>query len=279
MSISDYEVLGVSRDASKDDIKAAYKALALRYHPDKNKEDCDKFLEIKSAYERLMNKGTVGAGAGAEAEDLEVNSKFVIDTFMVLFNMLLKLKDSLQRNITVTMPVTIEDIYFKRVKKISLKVKRRAPDNDNAELKSVSEDFYISLIDYENEYVFEGKGDDCVIPKFKSGDVIIKLDIQKHPFVRIDGIFSKYDLYIAIDLDLYDYYFKENHELELFPGHCIRFNRSIGNNGLILPGEGLPYYLDDVERRGDLYITFEVILPEKSQLREFCKKIENDIKE
>ncbi|NLL99415.1 MAG: molecular chaperone DnaJ [Tepidanaerobacter sp.] len=53
-----YEVLGVSRDATEDEIKKAYRKLARKYHPDVNKEDKDaaeKFKEINEAYEVLKD--------------------------------------------------------------------------------------------------------------------------------------------------------------------------------------------------------------------------------
>ncbi|NLW24086.1 MAG: molecular chaperone DnaJ [Clostridia bacterium] len=53
-----YEVLGVSRDSSEDDIKKAYRKLARKYHPDVNpgdKEAEEKFKEINEAYEVLSD--------------------------------------------------------------------------------------------------------------------------------------------------------------------------------------------------------------------------------
>lgn len=57
-----YKILGVKRDASQKEIKKAYRKLALKWHPDKHKEDKEvaeeKFKEIAEAYEVLSNEET-----------------------------------------------------------------------------------------------------------------------------------------------------------------------------------------------------------------------------
>src|SRR5699024_11315087 len=85
-----YEVLGVDKEASKDEIKKAYRKLARKYHPDVNKEDDaeTKFKEAKEAYEVLGNEqkraqydqfghaGSQGGGFRSEEHTSELQSRF-----------------------------------------------------------------------------------------------------------------------------------------------------------------------------------------------------------
>ncbi|MBM2820571.1 MAG: cbpA [Candidatus Berkelbacteria bacterium] len=68
-----YNILGVSKTASQDEIKRAYRKLAHQYHPDKNQTDGEKFKEINQAYQVLSDPqkraqydqfGTVGTDPG-----------------------------------------------------------------------------------------------------------------------------------------------------------------------------------------------------------------------
>ncbi|MDJ0716292.1 MAG: molecular chaperone DnaJ [Prochloraceae cyanobacterium] len=95
-----YEILGVARNAGKEDIKSAYRRLARKYHPDVNKEPGaeEKFKEINRAYEILSEPETRarydrfgeagvagGAGAGAGFQDFGDMGSFA-DIFETIFS-------------------------------------------------------------------------------------------------------------------------------------------------------------------------------------------------
>ena len=53
-----YDILGLNKDASADEIKSAYRNMAKKYHPDLNKnnpEAAEKFKEVNEAYECLSD--------------------------------------------------------------------------------------------------------------------------------------------------------------------------------------------------------------------------------
>ena len=75
-----YETLGVSRQSSADEIKKSYRRLAMKYHPDRNKDNPDaekkfKYIneaysilsdpEKKQAYDQFGHAGVDGAAGGA----------------------------------------------------------------------------------------------------------------------------------------------------------------------------------------------------------------------
>lgn len=96
-----YDVLGVSKDASSEEIKSAYKQLAKKYHPDLNHEEgaADKFKEINEAYEVLGDEtkrknydtyGTAnpnGFGGGFNGGQGGFSGDFNFGGFDDLFNM------------------------------------------------------------------------------------------------------------------------------------------------------------------------------------------------
>src|SRR5579872_1328926 len=87
-----YEVLGVSKTATQEEIKAAYRKLAMKYHPDRNpdnKEAENKFKEAAQAYETLSDQGkraqydqfghtnqTTGSGGQGHYQDVNMDDIF-----------------------------------------------------------------------------------------------------------------------------------------------------------------------------------------------------------
>jgi len=99
-----YDILGVKKDATEKEIKKAFRKLAMKYHPDKNKEaDAEaKFREIAEAYETLSKKesrqqydrygatGTGGGGGGGSGSHNHAGHDFKYNDFFKDFDSFFK---------------------------------------------------------------------------------------------------------------------------------------------------------------------------------------------
>jgi DnaJ-class molecular chaperone len=98
-----HDILRVRKDASKDEIKAAYKELAREHHPDKGGKE-EEFVKIGEAYEKLTN--------GTAEQEINFDHAFFNAQF---HNAKVRLGDSIHK-----CNITLEDLYTGSIKKFKI---------------------------------------------------------------------------------------------------------------------------------------------------------------
>ncbi|MBF0505593.1 MAG: molecular chaperone DnaJ [Nitrospirae bacterium] len=136
-----YKVLGVGRDAAQEDIKKAFRQLALKYHPDRNqgeKESEEKFKEINEAYTCLGDPekrahydryGTIegfGSGAGAGFGGFGAGAPFgdifedIFDDFFGSFGGFKKAKPTKGSDLRYNLTINLEESAFGTERNITI---------------------------------------------------------------------------------------------------------------------------------------------------------------
>ena len=295
----------LNRNASQDDIKKAYKQLALQHHPDKKGGDDIEFKKINEAYQILSdpNKRKMYDVRYEDNVNLDILYNFATVLMGIVQEKLNeKLKSTTKHSdnnnvvppIILKITVDIEEIYQAKVKKLIVKVKRR--DGEQYVFKSIP--IYISLLNYENTYVFEKQGDEN--DKDIRGDIIVNTDIKCDilPNISIDTLFCKYDLHMECDMTLYEYLYGLSKSYDLY-GNTVNviiepLQSTLENGYCIheLYDYGLPYVEDNDDtndiKRGKLYIHYklkittvprDVLLEYKNIFKTYFNSIEDEKKE
>lgn len=265
-----YKILGISESASNEEIKKAYRTLAMKYHPDKGGDEL-KFKEIAEAYDILTDPKKLQKWKSAnifdqfQSEDQFFNDFMKSQGFSDMFNNRYGWSQNGKgANIQSELSLSLSEGYFgtKRelrlgLKNISVNIKPGIKHGQKLRLKGLGQ---------------KGLTDEL------NGDLILTIFIVNDNNIVLNGK----DLHIAHNINMFDAILGGKSMVELF-NKKISFTIPKGTqNGSILRivEKGYPVY-ERENKYGDLYINVSVDLPNdlsESEL-EMISQIKNSIDE
>ncbi|MBM3283622.1 hypothetical protein FJY90_05265 [Candidatus Gottesmanbacteria bacterium] len=283
-----YEVLGVSKSASPDEIKKAYRRLALQWHPDRNKDPQanDKFKEINKAYEVLADpkKKEVydqygeaafkpGAGFGAEGPFGTQTGRYGPFTYSYTTYGGGSPFEGVDFG-GFSDPFEIFEQFFGGVSPFGRRSVRR-------NIYRLSLGFMEAVKGVEKTVEIEGKRQKIKIPagvdsgsRIRFGNFDIVVEVKPDPHFRRD----EYDLISDIEISFSQAILGDVVSVPTIDGALnLKIQPGTQPGTLIrLRGKGVPYVHHG--SRGDQYIRVKIIVPTKltSRQKELLKEFEEE---
>ncbi len=249
-----YKTLGIEKTASLDEIKKAYRKLAMKYHPDRDDGDQEKFQQIKHAYEILSDpKKRQEYDNPASFDNWSGPAGDFSDVFAEFFRRQNAWKHRPPaKNATVSahLSITLEEAFTGkdivatiklpsgRQEVISIKIPAGVRSNTVLKLSGVGDDSNQS------------------IPR---GDVHVSIIVENHKdFQRVDN-----DLVKEVTINAFDALLGTSVEIETIDKKTLSVNVPAGiqmGTTLSVPGYGMPI-LNNASQRGRLIIPINIKIP------------------
>lgn len=243
-----YSILGIARGASEDDIKKAYRKLAVKYHPDKPGGDEERFKEIADAYDQLTNPKR-------KAQENPFSGDFDFSTYQDIFEHMMRDRgwsgafdqqygSARGRDVRASLSIPIEDAYYGTKRQI------------NIGLKSV-EIVIPAGVKSGHRLRVKGHGQRGYEPD-SNGDLIVEISIIDSTKFYLDNA----GLHTIAQIDAIDMMLGTDMTIEVFD-KIYKFTIPAGTQAgqrLRLRGKGWPVF-GRTDERGDLYVTVGVKIP------------------
>jgi len=263
-----YEVLGISKDASQAEIKKAYRKLAMKYHPDRNKETGaeEKFKEAAEAYEVLSDEqkkqqydrfghsafgqGQGGQGAGFSGFDGFSNFGGFEDIFSQFFGGFGGYNTPRKgADYELYKEITFEESFFGKelVEKIINPETGKKEETKISIPPGIRDGQSIALRGYGGEGINGG-------PK---GDLYVRIKVKNHKYWKREGN----DIHIEVPISILDILKESKVDVPLPSGtHKVKIHSDVQSGDvLILSGKGFK----DISGgfRGDAKVHVKLYVP------------------
>lgn len=275
-----YSTLGLKQGASSEEIKKAYRSMAMKHHPDRGGDE-KKFKEISAAYDTLSDpqkkqmvdqgrdpNAQPGAGGGGFYNQGPFEFHFGTDNINDIFGNFGFGQRQVRKNksLNISVEIGLEDVL--NGKEINAEVgipgKKSKVMNINIPIG----------IETGQQIRYEGMGDDS-IQGLRPGDLIVNIFVRPHPDFRRDGdnlicerTMSAWDVMLGTSLDI-----------KTIDNKTININIPAGTQSDTIfgcRGEGLPNVR--TRKRGTLLVKIKIEIPKNLSIaqQDLIKKIKNN---